>query len=376
MWSTIIGHEGQIAQIARTLESGRLPNAWLFAGPRGVGKRRVAEAVAATLACTQTRLRGQTPCGACSGCQKTAAGSDPNRVKPFLFSDSSQAGALTKSPRTPHPDLFVLEPEAVGSALFSSPEGLQLISPSDDTDLWKRRKPSEVIKIDAVRDLQAMLQRHPLEAPVKLTIIDEADRMSESTANSLLKLIEEPPPSTHFIIISSTPQALLPTIRSRALRITFGPLAHEAIADALMRSGRVERPEALRIARLSGGSLGIALSIDADVIRETLNRFQILATSGSSADILQTAEEWSHRPPQDMRLLFDLLASFYRDCLRFCLAGEIGGLIHPEATIAAAAISAPGALRALEQIENTRRALETAANKQLMFEHLLFSLAR
>lgn len=335
MWSSVIGHRRQIDQLTKALVAGRLPNAWLFAGPRGVGKRRVADRLAATIVCLAPTDGNTTACGSCAACRKAQHGT--------------------------HPDLFVIQPEAFDPTW----------APPGDKD----KKPSEMIKIEQIRELQERLQFHPLEAKAKLAIIDEADKMTESTANSLLKILEEPPTATHFVLVSTAPQAILPTIRSRSSRLDFGPLTDEAVAAELMRDGRMTRTEAERIAQLAGGSLGAARALDPERVAETVGRFAALVRGASSADIITAAEAWSRGDLRELRLTFDLLMSFYRDVLRFQATGEERGLIHPEAREIARGTTAERAEKALAAIADARRTLETTANKQLMFEYLLFSVA-
>ena len=334
MWSSVIGHRRQIDQLTKALAAGRLPNAYLFAGPRGVGKRRVADALAAAIACLAPK--DGAACGACLGCHK--------------------AGHRT------HPDLFVVMPEAYDPAW---------VPPDSDG----KKKPSEMVRIEQIRELQEHLQFHPLEAAAKLAIIDEADKMTPSTANSLLKILEEPPAATHFVLVSTAPQAILPTIRSRSARLDFGPLPNGDVAGELVRGGRMTRAEAERIAELAGGSLGTALSLDPQRVAETIGRLAAIARGASSADIIAVAEEWAHGDLRELRLTLDLVASFYRDVLRLLATGEERGLIHPEARETARGMTAGKAERALAAIADGRRTLETTANKQLMFEHLLFSVA-
>ena len=334
MWTSIIGHGRQIDQLCKAISSGRLPNAYLFAGPRGVGKRRAADELAASLVCSSPDAASSGACGTCLACRKAAS-------------------------RT-HPDLFLVLPEAQDPG-WKPPEG-------------KEKKPSEVIKVEQVRALQSALQFHPLEAKAKLAIIDDADRMNASTANSLLKILEEPPPLTHFALVSTMPNSLLPTIRSRSARLDFGPLSDGEIAAKIASEKGVAREEALRIARLSGGSLGTALAIDPEFLSDTIGRFLTLCRKASTADVLATAEGWSHRSPGEIRLTFDLLASFYRDCLRIAAAGGEVSAAHPEAFEMAPRIGAARASRALSDIDSARRSFDTTANKQLMFENLLFSL--
>lgn len=324
MWSTIIGNKRQIEHIRKALRGNRLPNAYLFCGLKGIGKRRVADALAQALACTAVPSSGDDSCGGCAGCRKAQG-----------FS---------------HPDIFLIQPEQSAQAAFQS------------------------IKIESMRRLQAGLQFHPLEAPSKLVIIDDADRMTEEAANSLLKILEEPMASTHFVLITSSPHLILPTIRSRCQHLSFQPLAESEITQALIARGGLAEAQALRIARLSGGSLGTALSLEADFVDAVLGRFFTLVGAASSADILHTAEEWKAEDPSRLPLIFDILASLYRDLLRFNTTGDDSALIHREAAELAADFSPSRAERCLAEIARARQLSDTTANKQLMFEQLLFSL--
>ena len=79
MWSKVVGHKRQIDQIKRTLASKRIPNAYLFHGPNGVGKRLIANALSQAMACERTETVGFNACGECAACRKTAAGNHPDR---------------------------------------------------------------------------------------------------------------------------------------------------------------------------------------------------------------------------------------------------------------------------------------------------------
>lgn len=340
MWNKIIGHSHQIEQLKKALRSGHLPNAYLFTGPRGVGKRTVADMVASAMVCQSAGSVGPVLCGTCVPCLKVKAGT--------------------------HPDVFVIEPESQQKI----PEGQ-----GADSEKGKKQK-SENLKIEQMRELQTLLQYHPLEAKAKVAIIDECDRMTDATANSLLKILEEPPKVTHFILISAMPHMLLPTIRSRCRAMAFGPLADEDIARAVGGSGQVPAAEARRIARLSGGSLGTALAIDPDFVSETMNRFATLLKGGDNADVLEVAEGWSRGEPEELRLIFDILASFYRDILCIQALGESVEVVNDNAVEMAKKIGPRKAERAVSEIQAARRTLETTANKQLMFENLLFNLTK
>ena len=230
------------------------------------------------------------------------------------------------------------------------------------------------IKIDQVRRLQADLRFHTMEAPAKLAIIDEAHRMTESAANSLLKILEEPAANTHFILVSSLPHRLPATIRSRCQCISFSPLPEKEISKFISSRNDMPPSKALRIARLAGGSLGTALMLEPEFIDEVMGRFMVLTGGASSSDIIEAAQEWARQEPERMILIFDLIASWYRDMLYYQTTGNAGGLAHPEAAGAAAHIHSLRAMRNLAEIEKVRTAADGNANKQLMFEHLLFTL--
>jgi len=314
----IVGHNSQISQLKKAVAAGRLPNAYLFSGPKGIGKRLVADMLAAVIACPTSGKNDHEACGICAACIKVAGGN--------------------------HPDQFLIEADG------------------------------ESIKIDQIRELQGKVQFHPLESPAKLVIIDDADKMTDSAANSLLKLLEEPPSFTHIILISSMPHRLLPTIRSRCQSIPFAPLGDGKIADFLKAENRVPEKEALRIARMSGGSLGTALTIDSEFVDGIIGRLLALTRRASSADIIETAHVWSHEDPERIRLILDILASWYRDILRCQATGEANTVIHPETIDASLKVPLCRTERNISEITMARTGLDYNANKQLMFEHLLFSL--
>ncbi|HPQ80696.1 MAG TPA: AAA family ATPase [bacterium] len=348
MWSSVIGHRRQIERLKAALFSKRLPNAYIFAGPRGVGKRLVADELAFSAVCTSPLAAGEGACRRCPSCCRAASGS--------------------------HPDLAVVMAEVEQERLHGSAVVRKQRQRAEEGDPGKKKKPpSEEIKTLQILDLQKRMYLHREEAPLKIAIIDEAERMNEYSQNRLLKILEEPPEATHFILVTNMPHRILPTIRSRSARMDFGPLSDDEISLFLSRDGRMTREEGVRIARLAGGSLGTALAIDPDFVSETLGRFLALAGKSSGADIISTAESWSHAEPHRMRLIFDLLASFYLDCLRVAATGELSRTIHPE--VARFRTDGHRAEKALAEIDFARRTLDTTANKQLMFEDLLFSLA-
>ena len=201
-FSDFVGNTQQIDRLRSKLRDGRFPHALIFAGPEGVGKRTCALMVAKALNC-QEAGSGDF-CDTCVQCRKINAGVHADVLKIGLQEDASE------------------------------------------------------IKIAQVRDLLQLLELKPLEGTHQVFIVDPADAMNPAAANALLKGLEEPPEESHFILLTSNPQALLLTIRSRCQTYTFGPLS----LQEMRRFGSDELS-----LRWSRGSIGVLKSLDLDALR-------------------------------------------------------------------------------------------------------------
>jgi len=211
MFSTVIGHHRLLALLSRAIAHDTLPPSLLLAGPAGVGKRRIAMAVAATINCLQPR---QSP-----GFERDACG---------------ECASWRRIARGVHPDVILIEPGDTGT-----------------------------IKIEQVRDVIDRAGYRPFEGRRRVVIVDEADAMVPQAQNALLKTLEEPPSASIFILVSSLPDSLLPTVRSRCPRLRVGPLAAGEIADILVRDHDYAEADARAAAADADGSVGQALSSEA-----------------------------------------------------------------------------------------------------------------
>ena len=166
----------------RVIELGdRLPHALLFVGPAGLGKRELAEALAARLLCDAPRADGHA-CDHCEPCQWRLTGNHPDLIRIVPAADAAaEAAGEGEAPAR----------EASGKAA------------------------SEQIVIEQIRDLQASLSITGHHGSRRVVVLDPAEAMNVFTANALLKLLEEPPAGCVFLLVSSAPRRLLPTIRSR-----------------------------------------------------------------------------------------------------------------------------------------------------------------
>lgn len=191
--------------IARAATRGTLPPSLIFSGPEGVGKRMAAVALAQLLNCqTLPAGDGQDACGACRSCTRIARGV--------------------------HADVLLIAPGETGA-----------------------------IKIDQVRDAIERAAYRPFEGRRRVVIIDAADMMNADAQNALLKTLEEPPAASTFVLVTSRPDMLLPTVRSRCQRLRFGRLSPADVAAVLMQSHEYSEADAHAAASMSDGSVGNAL---------------------------------------------------------------------------------------------------------------------
>ena len=221
------GHDEAEKTLLDSFGSGRLPHAWLIAGPRGVGK--------ATLAFRFTRH-----VLARDGAEETGGlfGDAPAPAK-GLHLDAGDP-VFRRVASAGHADLLTVERQKIG-------------------DNGKRR--TEIV-VDDVRAVGAFLRLTPAEGGWRVVVVDSADEMNRHSANALLKALEEPSPKALLLVISHNPGRLLPTIRSRCRRLTLKPLGDGQMADLLNRyRPDLEAEDARALARLGEGSIGRALAL-------------------------------------------------------------------------------------------------------------------
>ena len=115
--------------------------------------------------------------------------------------------------------------------------------------------PRQEVLLEQIRDLVKRFRFRPFEGRFRVVIIEDAQRLMESAANAMLKVLEEPPKANIFILLAAESQMLLPTIVSRCCQVRFQPLEEEIVAQWLTRDGRVSPEQAAGIARLAGGSM-------------------------------------------------------------------------------------------------------------------------
>ena len=287
--SLVRAQEAALRTIERALENGRVHHAYLFAGPAGVGKELAAFGLAQALVCEtrgieQGGLFGAAPpsflaCGSCSSCLRAVPREEERR--PI------------------HPDIVVIErglyaPQTIG----------------------RRTPESQDISIDQIRTLVLSRAAYaPHEGRAKVFVVRRVEELSVSAANALLKTLEEPGQKTHFILLTAQPDALLPTIISRTMRVRFAPLPDDVVQSILEARG-VEPIRAKEIARLSGGSVEAGESLADPEESEARARFvarafEAVAAPGIEAS-LALAED-AKKEKDELRVRLGALASAFAE---------------------------------------------------------------
>ncbi len=234
------GQPSAVAALDALLRGG-VPHALLLVGPAGVGKATLADDLAAALLCRADDPAAR-PCRVCRACRALEHGN--------------------------HPDLHRLEPVGAGGAIP--------IGGRDER---------------GVRDLTADLALLPVEGGSRIAIVAAADRMTEDAQSAFLKTLEEPPAGAVLILCAADEERLLPTVRSRCVRIRLGPVPVREVERIVVEAGVADAPLAARVARLSGGRPGLALALagapEALRVRGEIARTLIDLGSATRADRLR-----------------------------------------------------------------------------------------
>jgi DNA polymerase-3 subunit delta' len=324
LFSRVIGHDQPKRFLQAALKSNRLAHALLFHGQERIGKLRMAKALAQAVNCEATpALDPPDGCGTCRSCHQIEVGS--------------------------HPDVTLLT--------ATSGKG----------------------ETEQTREIESKFIYRPLVGLRKIVILDNADLLRNESANALLKTIEEPPPDSLIILVTARPESLLPTICSRCQAIRFTPLSINVVKQVLKHQRGLSDTDALFLAMISGGRLGLALEADIEALRaeraaylrlisreaiETMGGLFTVCEAIGKSDQAEAALGW--------------LATWFRDLAVIKAGGDPERLINidclEELNRLAARLSLDKILELADFVESMERGLERNLNKQLMLEGLLLRL--
>ncbi|HEU4340729.1 MAG TPA: DNA polymerase III subunit delta' [Candidatus Binatia bacterium] len=323
-FSQIIGHEKQLQALRASVASGRLHHAYLFVGPEGVGKKTIALGLAKAIHCAQ---KTGDFCGCCIDCARIQDGN--------------------------HPDVRVIEPQAG----------------------------KKEISIQQVREIEKNLNLRSFSGGTKIAIVDPATLMNLPGQNALLKTLEEPPPNCLLILVAGNSGALLPTLRSRCLRLSFGPLRREVLADFLTARKAVNKEEADFLAALAMGSIGAAVKMDNEELRENRRAWIDWLASlrpGDYRAALGAADALASHRDEPLKFI-EWAESWYRDLLIYTVTRDSRDLVNRDLMARLEDESARGTLEhMLFCIGETTQAgarIQRNLNRRMVLEELLFKIA-
>ena len=335
MWQ-VVGHEAAVTLLSRSLERDMLAHAYIFVGPPQVGKMTLAVSLAQGVNCVAPPA--SRPCGGCDQCRRIAQGHHPD-VQVLDLEVNAQSGAMRRE-----------------------------------------------IGIDQVREVQHWATLKPYEGRCRVIVFRDAALLSQDASNALLKLLEEPPESVLFILLTADAEAIPPTVLSRCQRVDLNPLSLNTVARELEETQGTPPQEAAELARRSGGRIGWALEaakdpqVAADYADEVV-RVASLLEEGLEERFAYAAELAALFPRNREGAMASLKAalSWWRDLLLVQEGGDefVSNVQARDALNRCSQwVSTPQVMEAIKMTQDTMDCLEANVNPHLALEVLLLSLPR
>lgn len=343
MFDKLVGNRPIKTVLRRLLIQKRVPNALLFAGADGVGKRRFALRLAKAFVCQNPK--DAEACDACANCR---------RANNFTLPKADDRDAFKKVIFSEHPDIGTVTPY------------------------------NKNILVDAIRDLETEANFRPFEATARFFIVDEADKMNDAASNALLKTLEEPPAASHIFLVSSRPDALLPTIRSRCQTLRFAPIAASEIENYLSNDKKFAPEDAALLARLSGGRLGYALGTDLEKFRAAraamLKVLESILIKENRGELLRVGEEINDaKNKDDFETKLDILQTLIHDLWTVRNEADANILVNVDLETDLKKLAARAESRRLaawlSEIEILREQLAFNLNRKIAIDALFMQMA-
>jgi DNA polymerase III subunit delta' len=344
MFDTLVGNKAVKEILQRLLASKRIPNALLFAGAEGVGKKQFALQLA----------------------------------KAFVCQDPQQLEACDKCAACRRADVFVFpKPDAKG-------EDYDEVFFSEHPDVGMAIPFNRNLRVGAIRQLEREANFLPYEAQARCFIIEDADKMTDAASNALLKTLEEPPATSYIFLISARPDTLLPTIRSRCQMIRFSSASVAEIEQHLIQASEMSATDAALAARFSEGSVGQALTRDVEKLRQQreliLSLVRSVIQKADAQAVLRVSEQMNEaKNKDDFEVYLDVLEKLIHDIWNLRLGGSREKIINVDVISELekfAENAEPKKLAIwLEEIEAVRENLIVNINKKIATDALFMQMA-
>ncbi|MFO0937019.1 MAG: DNA polymerase III subunit [Gemmataceae bacterium] len=328
-WDQIRGHDAVRQRFERAFDLGRLGQSYLFVGPEGIGKRRFADELAKVLLCEQRTTRFAA-CSSCPACKLCDAGTHP------------------------------------------------------DVKAFQKREDKTVFTVDVIdEDVHPFIYLKSTRGSRKVAILEGCDEINEDAANKFLKTLEEPPAGCLLILLSTSTETQLQTILSRCQVVRFNPLSTDDVMAVLQSQGVNDPQLADRVARISGGSPGLAMTLADPAIwtfRETLigavtaSPFRASALIESWLRFIEDAGKESVQKRKRACQTITLAIQFLRRALRLAVGSDSAGLTGNDGKLAAewtGKIGPDGIIAILDACERSNDRI----NGQVPFPIVIESLA-
>lgn len=309
----MIGHLDKLSKtLTDSARNGNLSQSLLLVGLPGIGKFSLVVALAKTLLCE----KDMSACGKCSSCREVDKLCHPDFPLLFPFPNLR--------PESKKVTVFPFSDPVSSKAKFSEDtrdeierfREAKLSDPYTIVDFDKK----ENIPVELVKDLMRTISRRPLRGQRRVAAILDIDKMAFGAADLFLKTVEEPPADTHVVLTTSRQDLLLPTLLSRAHLIKVPPASHQKLAKHLSRSLKMKEDEASYLARISGGSPGMAIHLyENDITRRrdsVVVFFEKLIKRGDTNSLVDEVNRrygFGRVSYDEIRLDFDIMESIIHD---------------------------------------------------------------
>jgi len=307
-------------RLVHSWKTGKLPHALLFHGPAGTGKEGHALELAGLLNCTASE--NDEPCGICPSCKKT---------KSFQHGSVKLILPLPRGKIKSSDDPIT---KAFSDSLLK--EYLEMLKEKEADPYYSIRVPgANTILINSIRDLKHDVSLSTINNEWRVILIFQAEKLcipSPEAAHALLKVLEEPPERTLFILVSSQSGAILDTIHSRCQSFYFPPISTQVLEEQLQESGE-DMVQAAVMARISGGNLGLSRELmqNSTDLMEKLYTFLNACFSNDPAvweKCIDTTSRLKTKDISQMEQLFRCAVLFFRDLLYYSATNSDDEIIY------------------------------------------------